>query len=204
MKKIKNNHWYALKDQSLAVYTRNAGFDLAVFKDYSEPVRSELKKRAIKEALVDIKYACDEKGFDITAIKSGIYAISLSNPLSIQYEKGRSQVIYIGMGNIMGRIKTHFQSSLFDFMQSLSGANFDFHFARPALPSTKPYFKHVEYLMLEDFSNRYGRFPILNNNAGSDKGYKAGTDWWKKPLKESGKKPLWELKPTKFLDFTFD
>lgn len=75
------NQWYIIKNQSLAVYARNAGFDLAVYEDYLESVREELKKRTIKAALAEIRAACDEKGLDIATIKQGIYVISLSNPL---------------------------------------------------------------------------------------------------------------------------
>jgi len=45
------------------------------------------------------------------------------------------------------------------------------------------------------------RFPILNKNAGTNKGFSEGNDWWKKPLKAAGKCPLWELKPTDFSNF---
>ena len=107
----------------------------------------------------------------------------------------------------MARLKSHFESKLFDFMLSLNGANFDFHFAQPARPGTLTYFKHVEHLMLDYFSAPYGgmddkrRFPILNKNAGSNKEYSEGSDWWKKPLKAAGRRPLWEIKPTDYSDF---
>ena len=155
-----------------------------------------------------IEAACEDQGFNINNVKLGIYVITLSNPLSIQYGIRRSQVIYIGIGNIINRIESHYNNSLFDFMKSLSGANFDFHFARPALKGpSKTYYKHVEYMMLEYFREQYCgddncmRYPILNKNAGSDKEFSGGTDWWKKPLKAHGKRPLWELKPTAFSDF---
>ncbi len=201
---MKRNHWYAVKGQSLAIYARYAGFDLAVYHDYSEPVQAELRKRAVKEALHAIESACDDQDFDIASVSHGVYVISLSNPFSVQYRTGRSQVIYIGMGNLMGRIKQHFNEKLFDFMLDLAGADFDFYFARPALPGTAMYFKHVEHLMLEYFSEQYGgmddkrRFPILNKNAGANKEFPGGTDWWKKPLKAAGRRPLWELKPTDY------
>ncbi len=207
MKKVVTNNWYSVKGQSLAIYARNAGFDLAVYDDYSEQVQLELRKRAVNEALHAIKSACEDIELDIASIKRGIYVISLSNPLSIRYRTGRSQVIYIGIGNIMNRIKSHFDNKLFDFMLSLAGADFDFYFACPARSGTADYFKHVEHLMLEYFSEQYGgrdakwRYPLLNNIAGSNKEYSDGKDWWKKPLKASGKRPLWELKPTDFSDF---
>jgi len=169
---MKRNQWYPIKNQSLAVYARNAGFDISVYDHYSKPVKKELKERSIKEALKEIKTACDDEGFDITAIKQGVYIISLSAPLSIRYpSKKCSQTIYIGMGSIISRIKGQFERNLFDFMQSLSGANFDFYFAHPGLKSAGMYYKHVEYLMLEHFRKQYGQLPILNKNAGAKKNY---------------------------------
>jgi hypothetical protein len=205
---MKNNHWYPVKNQSLAIYARRAGFDLGMYNEYSKDVQFELRARTVTEAMKSIEQACwEEHRFDLTCVKTGIYVISLSNPLSIQYRKRRSQVIYIGRGNIFGRIKSHFENKLFDFMLGLSGADFDFHFSRPALQGTGKYFEHVEHLMLEYFSDIYAgmddkrRFPILNKNAGTFKGYIGGEEWWKKPLKASGKRPLWEIKPTDFSDF---
>jgi len=204
---MRNNQWYKVGGQSLAVFARNAGFDLAMYHDYSEQVQFELRKRAVREAVIQIEYECELKDFIVRDIKKGVYVIALSNPLSIQYRYRRSQVIYIGRGNIMGRIKNHFENKLFDFMLDLAGANFDFYFAQPARSGTSDYFKHVEHLMLEYFSQQYQglddkrRFPILNKNAGTNKGFSEGNDWWKKPLKASGKCPLWELKPTDFSNF---
>lgn len=204
---MKKNVWYGVRGQSLAVYARYAGFDLALYEDYDKKVQAELRNRAVKEALFAIKSACWEQGFNVESVKTGVYVIALSNPLSIQYRHKRSQVIYIGRGNIMGRIKTHFDRKLFDFMLGLSGANFDFYFAKPARPGTKNYFVHVEHLMLDYFSAQYGgmdekrRFPILNKSAGNNRHYAEGTDWWKKPLKAIGRRPLWELMPTDFSDF---
>lgn len=205
---MQKNHWYPVKNQSLAVYARRAGFDLAMYNEYSEQVQLELRSRAVTEAMKSIELACwEEHKFELADVKTGIYVISLSNPLSILYRKRRSQVIYIGRGNIYGRIKSHFERKLFDFMLGLSGADFDFHFSKPALAGTGDYFKHVEHMMLEYFSETYEgmdtkrRFPILNKYAGTFKGYAGGTDWWKKPLKASGKRPLWEIRPTDFSDF---
>ena len=107
----------------------------------------------------------------------------------------------------MGRIKTHFNEELFEFMYSLSGANFDFRFANPARQNSPSYYKHVEHLMLEYFANTFGgidekrRFPILNKYAGTNKRLSSGDEWWKTPLRAPRKGPLWELQPTSHSDF---
>lgn len=204
---MRNNVWCSVKEQSLGVYARSAGFDLAIYEEYSEDVKEVLKKRAIKEAIDEISDSCEDQGFDFWGARKGVYVISLSQPLSLRYRSGRSQVIYIGIGRLKSRIKRHFEKTLFDLMQDLSGANFDFHFAVPARRHAALYYKHVEYLMLDHFSEQYGgmderrRFPLLNKNAGSDRGYNSGSEWWKKPLKASGRRPLWEIRPTSYSDY---
>jgi hypothetical protein len=205
---MKYNTWITIKDQSLAVYARNAGFDLAIYKNYVDEVQKELRRRTINEAVDGIRDSFeDEAGYPLPEIKKGVYAIALANPLSINYRYQWSPVIYIGMGNIDFRIKQHFQGSLFDLMQSLSGANFDFSFACPQMKGREGYYKHIEFEMLEYFSKKIGglgqtrRFPILNKNAGSDRSIQNANDWWAKPLKAAGKKPLWALEPTEHSDF---
>jgi hypothetical protein len=92
-------------------------------------------------------------------------------------------------------------------MESLSGANFDFSFANPHKAYHTDYYKHVEFQMLEYFYNKIGgiddkkRYPILNKNAGSNKDIDEEEAWWMTPLKATGKKPLWRLKPTEHSAF---
>ena len=42
---MKKNHWYPVKNQSLAIYARDAGFDLAMYDEYSPQVQLELLLR---------------------------------------------------------------------------------------------------------------------------------------------------------------
>ena len=51
---MQKNHWYPVKNQSLAVYARRAGFDLAMYNEYSEQVQLELRARAVTEAMKSI------------------------------------------------------------------------------------------------------------------------------------------------------
>lgn len=202
-KKWHNNQWYSIKRRSLAIYARTAGFDLSMYEDYSKEVQAELRKRAVTAAMGDLESECEDRNFPVGDIKRGVYIISLSNPFAIQYEKHRSQVIYIGRGNIMGRVKSHFQLKLFDFMLSLNGAEFDFHFANPTSKGPDPAKTcvQIEHLMLDYFFNQYGSFPILNKNAGHKANRKTPTDWWKEHLKAFGPRAKWALKPTKHGEF---
>ena len=203
---MRTNHWYFVKKQNLAVYARAAGFDLAMYNNYRVQARTELKSRAIRAALKAIEDDCKQQGLPVSEIQRGVYVIGLSSPLSVQYRKKRSQIIYIGIGNILHRIESHFKHRLFDFMLSLSGADFDFGFAVPRRQRAPKYYKHVEYEMLEYFSQQTGgvdetrRFPLLNVNCGADQKLCAEEHWWKKPLKAAGRRPQWEMRPTKFTE----
>lgn len=209
--KLKPNHWYKIGRQSLAVYARNAGFDLAIYDEYSAAIQREIRKKTVQEAMCSIEQSCRQQGFELSEIDKGVYVISLANPLSIQYPSGRSQVIYVGRGNIYNRVKSHFEHKLFDFMLSVAGADFDFYFARPTRAGTADYFHHVEHTMLNWFSSQYRdenekvRWPLMNKISGAKKNYAPDLkEWWKKPLKASGKTPLWEMKPTNFNAFKLD
>jgi hypothetical protein len=191
---MEDNTWYAVRKQSLAIAARNAGFDLAIYHQYSENVREELRKRAIKAAMEEIRIAFNgQTDEELADLKKGLYVISLTVPLTVEYKNKHSEVIYIGIGDVESRIKSHFNNSLFDFMQSLSGADFDFRFSRPNLKLKPKYYKHVEYLMLEYFRKSTGELPILNKNAGSKCKIIHNDYWWNTPLKGSGKKPRWAL-----------
>ncbi len=205
---MESNTWYTVSKQSLALYARHAGFDLSVYNEYSPAVQQELRRRAVNEAMRAIELAFDEHKFSLRTIKNGVYVITIANPLAIQYPSGQSQVLYIGRGDIYKRIKSHFERKLFEFMLSVGGAEFDFHFAKPARSGTPKYFEYIEQKMLEWFSDQHGEnenqkcWPLLNRIAGAQKNYKDdSTDWWKYPLRGTNKKPLWAMKPTKHNDF---
>lgn len=201
---METNRWWTIRDQSLARYMRNAGFDLSVYSNYSDHVQNEARKRAIKEAMAGIREAFEaESQFSLTDLDRGVYVISLSTPLAISYRSRWSPVIYVGLGRVASRIEAHFNHSLFDFMESLSGANFDFSFACPHKPYHTDYYKHIEYEMLNYFQEKIGdgNFPILNKNAGSNRDIVHDDAWWTSPLKANGKRPLWALGPTEHSDF---
>ena len=92
-------------------------------------------------------------------------------------------------------------------MQSLSGADFDFYICEPKRSGGgkgNRYHEHIEYLLLEKFRETCGgekrKYPLLNKNAGTDIGLEPDNGW-DKPLKASGKKPSWALRPTKHWKF---
>jgi len=199
-----NVSWWKIRDQSLALAARQAGFDLSIYDQYSEQTRNELKAAAIIYAMNNIRSAFEGVAArKLSEIKQGVYVICLSHPFTIKYAKTCSEIVYIGRGNINGRLKSHFEKSLFRLMRGLSGTNFDFYLTEPVHTASDAYFKHIEYLLLKRFSDTIGggKLPILNTNAGSKQDIVTVGAGWEKPLKATGKKPLWALETTKHWDF---
>ena len=164
------------------------------------------KKQVLQELSDSYYYKTNQTLKDI---RRGVYVICLSSPFAIKYPKGLSEIIYIGHGNVLRRLRSHFAHSLFPFMQSLSGTELDFFISEPRMRGggvAREYFKHVEYLLLDTFKNKFGGlehetwFPLLDSNAGSKKRLDNG-DGWDKPLSRAGKTPRWALEPTKYWDF---
>lgn len=199
--------WTKVSNLSLAKAVREAGFDISIIDHYSESTREEAKRLSIKQILnvISDEYM-DKTNKDIQGVKKGVYVICISKPFVIQYQKGKSKIIYIGQGNILSRLESHFNKTLFRFMQSLAGTNFDLYISEPKRKNASLYYKHIEFLLLERFSERFGgesgadRFPLLNRNAGSGKKL-IPDDGWKKPLSMSGEKRRWVLSKTNDWDF---
>lgn len=201
--------WTKIANMNLAEAMRRSGYDITMYMSYSRDAQSDAKRKSIREIMKDIStaYERESKGGSLGNIKKGVYVICVSNPFTIRYENGDSSIIYIGRGNVTSRIKGHFDRSLFDFMQSLSGTNFDFYFCEPKKTGggkANDYYKHIEFLLLDGFKSKFGghnrSYPLLNKNAGSRKNLSPGQGW-DKPLKLSGKKPAWALEPTKHWTF---
>src|SRR5882762_357787 len=94
---VEHNKWWTIRNQSLAAYMRDAGFDLAVYAQYSRSVQDEARKQAIRKTMTGIKSSFEEEAdFSLLDIDKGVYVISLSTPLSINYQNRWSPVIYIG------------------------------------------------------------------------------------------------------------
>ena len=202
---METNTWFRIGNQNLAVFMRDAGFDLAVFDQYSPEVQKAARKAAISEAMWSLEGEFeDQTDCELKDIEKGIYVISLADGLSVKYRKKHSPVIYIGIGKIHGRIKSHYEKKLFDFMKSLSGVNFNFHIATPKKKwhRKEDYHKAVEYFMLEEFSEQTGgmndkyRFPLMNKISGSNREIDEKDRWWATPLKNSRRPINWRIEPT--------
>lgn len=193
--------WTTINGVSLAIATRKAGFDLALYDKYSADVQKELRKRTIHKVMkfMDQQYEFETEE-DFHDVNRAVYVICVGWPFTIDYKNSRSRVLYVGIGTARNRILNHFkrENGLFDLMLSLQGVDFTFYISEPRAAGSKNLYKHIEFMLLERFAetNVGGDFPLLNKNAGSDKGSTVELEGWDKPLMQNGQRPQWVLTPT--------
>ena len=223
-KKETPHDWIKLSNISLATATRESGFDLAVYDKYSDSTKQELRNRAVKKTISNI---CDEyrKETKVTfgeeksleSVVYGVYVIRLSNPFTVRYQtpnfvegdisdvldfEGTSQIVYIGKGDVKTRLEKHLKNRLFDFMLSLSGANFDFQILDPNLNSARKdkLFTQIEHDLLLRFAETVTRrpkgWPLLNKNSGSDVDIDDCGKRWNFPLRKNVQLLEWAIEPT--------
>ena len=223
-KKETTLNWINLWSMSLATAARESGFDLAVYHEYSESTQLELRKRTIKKTISNIcdeyKWATQQQFGEAKALESvqfGVYVIRLSSPFTVRYRipeiedgleiktvnfDGTSQIVYIGRGDVKTRLERHLKNKLFDFMQSLSGANFDFQILDPEsnFVSKDDLHKQIENDLLLRFAEtvtcREKGWPLLNKISGSDVGVEDCGKRWNYPLRRDVKLLEWAIEPT--------
>lgn len=223
-KKETLHKWISLSNMSLATAARESGFDLAVYHEYSESTQQELRKRTIKQTISNI---CDEYEWEtedkfgepkaLEEVEYGVYVIRLSSPFTVRYRTpeikkntkkqtvdfdGTSQIVYIGKGDVKTRLERHLKSKLFDFMLSLSGANFDFQILDPKsnFVAKDKLYTQIENDLLVSFSEtvtcKEKSWPLLNKISGSDEGVKDCGKSWNLPLRKNVKRLEWAIEPT--------
>ena len=199
--------WVKLKEYDLALSAREAGFDIAVYHYYKPAAQKLVKNQTTNMAIEFLKEEYEElTGQSLLDVKNGVYVIRLASNFSIRYPKGVSPIVYIGRGDVNGRIKNHFRNKLFPLMESLTGATFDFWITNPKRGgkgrTAQDYHKQLEYNLLKRFWEKYGddenKYPLLNKIKGDDCGYELGPNW-DKPLKGDSRRHAWILEPTKHL-----
>lgn len=198
--------WIRIPKISLAESARKAGFDLSFFANYNQGVQEEIRKRAIGDARIKVREVFRSKtGRDLEKLTRAVYVICVGWPFAVQYKGGRSEILYIGIGNVNYRLGQHLENSLFDLMVSLQGIDFTFLISVPRVRNAPNAYKHVEFLMLDEFRATTGgseEYPLLNSNAGAEQSNVRTTiDGWKLPLKQAGKTPRWLITPTKHNEF---
>lgn len=201
--------WVETADLSIRQSAREVGFDIAQFENFPKDVQETVKSRSINRLiksldtiwLENLGLLPNSASKSFREINRGIYILTLSNNLCVQYPKDVSRVLYIGKGAVRLRLDSHFKNSLFDFSRSLKDIDFKFYFCEPKKQKSLHYYHDFETDLLNRFREKYGDrnqlYPLLNYNAGRshDNAHTHGSGW-DNPLKNYKKKYTWILKPT--------
>jgi len=126
-----------------------------------------------------------DEQFDLGAVRHGVYCIALDGEFEFDYEKKPSRVLYIGSGNIKGRIQSHLEGKLFDFAYELRVIPFRFYFCDlTASTSGEVAQRALEQALLEEFYNEIDEgLPLLNAiNASRTHKLKDPSRGWNLPL----------------------
>ena len=167
--------WVKFRGYSIDEHLRDQGmsfeaFDVVdeVLKDgASRKLRKKMANRLVKGLRAE-GLSMDEQ-FDLGAVRHGVYCIALDGEFEFDYEKKPSRVLYIGSGNIKGRIQSHLEGKLFDFAYELRVIPFRFYFCDlTASTSGEVAQRALEQALLEEFYNEIDEgLPLLNARQAS-------------------------------------
>ena len=133
----------------------------------------------------------------LSSVTQGVYVITLSDNLSIDYGGNPSKVLYIGRGQIRTRLADHFKQWISYFTDSLQDISLDVWMTEIRVNGSKDAFKEVETDLLNHFYERFDCYPIQNTKAGDY--HEKEHDYcgeWNKPLRNPTNINYgWSIKP---------
>jgi len=201
--------WIQTKEPiRISEYANNLGFNLRTLKQAGiTPDMRHWIDGKIRNKILAYLSECWEKEEkldentteQLSDVYRGVYVITLSDNLSIDYNREPSQVIYIGRGQIKNRLKAHFALWIRDLSDSLQDIAFDVWMTEVRVKGNANAFKEVESDLLYDFKEKFGRVPLQNKKRGDDH-YKTHEyfDDWNLPLTNPKKNHIrngWSIEP---------
>jgi hypothetical protein len=187
----------------ISEYADNLGFNLRTLDrenttdEQLEWVHSKIRNKILSD--ISECWEADEEGrqFNLASISQGIYVITLSDNLSIDYNGNPSKVLYIGRGQIRIRLYNHMIQWLRHFTESLQDISFDIWMSEIKVKGSKDAYKNVESDLINYFYEKFKCLPIQNSSKGHyhEKSH-TYCEEWNKPLKNA---PYinkgWAIKP---------
>ena len=163
--------WTKTEPISIREYGNYCGFDLSLINILQLPTdrRKWIEKEIVTSILEELDEAWEEDEWEtpLYDVKKGVYVITLSGNICIEYTQKPSQVIYIGRGQIRNRIRKHLINWVTHFSESLQDIKFHFWMTEIKVPGSSNAFIEVEADLIKVFEKRYGEYPILNYKSGN-------------------------------------
>ena len=185
-------------------YANELGFNLRTIDDsgLSADIRETIDgkiRNQIMYYLDEVWSEQSESRKPLSEITQGVYVITLSDNLSIDYNGALSKVLYIGRGRIRSRIYNHLKLWVRYLSDSLRDISLDFWMAEIRVNGNKYAFKEVESDLLNSFYERFNRYPLQNKKSGDyhEKNHEYH-DNWSAPLRNpSNIQRGWAIRPLK-------
>lgn len=185
-------------DINLTEVANDIGYNLPKLKSVTKDIKDKVSTRAVlvldsNTSKESMNYFCKS----LKNIKKGVYVIAFQKDIFLKYKKGHSHVIYIGKGNIKGRLITHFKSWLSDLSYSLHGANLKLYFNGATTQGSGSIHSYLEYDLIKRFKEKYGEYPIKNKQTGTkhSKLIKYSKDWYMPFKRPAGAQKGWVIEP---------
>jgi hypothetical protein len=158
--------------------------------NWSRNIISQLAEQGIKE--------CD--------LDRAVYVIRLKPPFIIEYDKGRSPVVYIGEGNLQNRLKQHVKNWFGNLWDLIEKTGVSIYVCTPRVAGNGKVYKDVEAFLIHEFADAYGRTPLRNRQFEfAQKEHNFDLSQLRLPLSIGrGYKYSWALKPLKANPFYDD
>lgn len=196
---IKTNHPIRISE-----YANEIGFNLrtidynGIAEDLWEMIDVKIRNQIIFK-LEDLWEEKSESQKPLSEVTQGIYVITLSDNLSIDYNGNPSKVIYIGRGKIRSRIYNHLKYWIRHLSDSLQDISLDIWMTEIRVKGNKDAFKEVEADLLNHFWEKIGCYPLQNKKSGN---YHEKThdynEKWNLPLRNpTSIQNGWSIKPLK-------
>lgn len=186
----------------ISEYANDLGYNLRNldYSGVSSDVWVQIDKKIRNRILSDLDEHWENNELSersLSKVTQGLYVITLSDNLSIDYNGRPSKVLYIGRGKIRERIQCHLKMWLRYLSDSLQDIALDIWMAEVRVNGNKNAYKEVEADLLNDFLNKFGCHPLQNEKAGDN--HEKLHDYckgWNKPLHNlSNIQDGWSIKP---------
>lgn len=198
-----NYEWVRCEEPiRISQFASDLGFNLRTL-DYNG-ISSELWNSIdgkIRNSIMDYIDECwAESGQNtqpLSQVRQGIYAITLGDNLSIDYNGNPSKVLYIGRGHIRSRIYNHLKLWVRYLSDSLQDISLEVWMAEVKVRGVLDAYKEVESDLLSNYYDSYGVYPLQNNKSGDrhDKSHEYDCDW-RAPLKKpTNIQHGWSIRP---------
>lgn len=161
--------WVVSERMSIREIAASCGFNLASgslkhASKYRDLVISEVATAFLK--VLDEEWREHHPKKFLSRVSQGVYVVSFSENIYVQYKKSNSKIIYIGKGQIRNRIRSHLNNWITFISESLQDMRIDISFAEIRVKKAERAFEEVESDLLETFMQRFGEYPLLNKISG--------------------------------------